>query len=625
MLLSMEDIRINGSIGTAGQVLTTDGVTGMSWASVPQGPTGATGVQGPQGLTGPTGSAGGATILPYSRVSPLTPQTSLLSADASGNIYDLGDAFYIKNFGSQVGLFALGSLDLIDQYGGAITLNGNALDFGLQGQFACRLSRDGGLRLGSGTNESVATYGSNSLDMNFQNNNVIKLSSIAYNGANAGLFLTRATTGLGAYFTDTGVQLGVNPDNFTYTTRLTREYLKVDKIKDASSTYGTLGQVLTSDASGNIVWATGSGGVQGPTGPQGATGAQGVKGDTGTFFVPSGLTGQYLVSQGGSSYGWSNQLVSNTPIAIPYSYAVYSNGTPPMRPDPTISNTYPYDGWFYTNNVVAENIGWTSAFTNTTTVPYPSYKINYNSNSVKQMYVCFLSTKTTCSINLGCYTYPPTSPNYYKSRLVAVLQEPSVLITAGIPYIAYYNFSSNTYPAPQKYLHTPMQMVLAQGTGTQVGGFYGEDLFLLSCGSNTGQTINNDSFIVSEMGYVMDDGTTQPFRQPLMFNGSSVQAANSSALTIAQGAGTLYLTPAYNGYTIIPGATLTLNFATGVVSPPTVGLLGVGAGQFSISVFNPSLGTPTTITYVGALGSTTYTLAVKSVVVFGWSGTYLFP
>ena len=111
-----------------------------------------------------------------------------------------------------------------------------------------------------------------------------------------------------------------------------------------------------------------------------------------------------------------------------------------------------------------------------------------------------------------------------------------------------------------------------------------------------------------------------------MFNGASVQAQNSGALTITQGTGTLYLTPQYNGYTIIPtGISFTLNSSTGVVGPPTVvGLLGVSAGQFSIIVFNPSA-VSVTITYTGIAGVTTYILLTKSVVVFGWSGTYLFP
>ena len=226
---------------------------------------------------------------------------------------------------------------------------------------------------------------------------------------------------------------------------------------------------------------------------------------------------------------------------------------------------------------------------------------------------------------MGCYTYPPTGVNYYKSRLVAVLQEPNVDISANIPYIGYYDFSGNTYPPPTKYLHTPIQMVLAQGTGTQVGSFYDESLFLLSCGSNTGQTINKDSFTVSEMGFIMEDGTSQPFRQPLMFNGATVQSQNSGMMTIPQGAGTLYLTPSYNNYTLIgTNTTFTLNSSTGVASPPTVGLLGVSAGQFCINVFNPSASS-ITITYTGASGTTTYILTTKSYVSFGWSGSYLYP
>jgi hypothetical protein len=214
LILTEKGLSLDGAYGTVGQVLTADGAEGMSWSDV---------------------SGGGTTILPYSRVAPLTPQTSVLSADSSGNIYDLGDAFYIRNFGASVGLFATGSLDLLDGYGGSTTLNTYALDFGTDGQFSCRLSQDGGLRMTSSYNECLATYSASSIDMNFQNNNVVKLSSVANNQANAGLFLTRVATGLGAYYTDIGVQLGVVPDTGIYTTTLTKEYLKVDKIKDASS------------------------------------------------------------------------------------------------------------------------------------------------------------------------------------------------------------------------------------------------------------------------------------------------------------------------------------------------------------------------------------------------------
>ena len=659
LILTEKGLSLDGAYGTVGQVLTADGAEGMSWTSVPQGPTGAQGPTGIQGQTGPTGPAGGGTtILPYSLTAPLTPLTSLLSADASGNIYDLSGVYDIQNNGVTygVGLSAFSSIDLRNAYGGHLLMTGGDLDFGQQGQFSARLSVDGGLRLTTDSNQDIATYGANSINMNYQNNNVVVLSSVAYNGADAGLFLTKSATGLGAYFTDSGVQLGVNPDTFVYTTKLTKDYLKVDKIQDASSTYGTLGQVLTSDASGNIVWATGAGGATGPTGPQGiegpqgtegptgpqgtegatgaqgptgpqgtegatgaqgptgatgVTGAQGQTGPTGTFFVPSGLTGQYLVSQGGSSYGWSNQLVSNTPIIVPASYAVYNTSQPPTAFNTVAFNSTPADGWFFQNYRTGINIDWHSYLLNAITSP----SISYSSNSIKQMYVCFTSLLTTCSISLNVYTLNdlPNPPNFFKSRFGTVLGEPSYTIVPNIPYIAYYDFSGNTFPPPQKFLHTPFPLVKTQGGGVQVGDFYGETLYYMAVGSNTIDLPDTCSMIISESGFIMEDGTTQPFRQPYLYQSASIQPLYPASLQVVVATATLALLQAQYGYTFITTlANLGLS-TTGLSSSLTQN------GVFTF--YNASVNPSTTITYNS--GSSTYVLLKGKAVSFVWNGSSL--
>ena len=309
---------------------------------------------------------------------------------------------------------------------------------------------------------------------------------------------------------------------------------------------------------------------------------------------------------------------------MPYSSSVYSNGQPPMRPDNTLYQSIPVSGWWYKNLQTGVNISWGIGLTNTQTTP-----TTFNSNMLKQVYVCFVSALTTCSLNLGIYTLPATSPNYYKSRMSLVLQEPSVSITASMPYIAYYDLSGSTLPAPQKFCYQPLQMVLAQGTSSQVGNFYNEDLWYMSVGSNTIQPAGLDSFVVQEAGVVIDDGINPPYRQPFLFNGGDVPNTPPATIpsSVLISGSTIYMTPQFNNYTILVQTNFTVSSAA---NGSYLGLGNVQAGYFAINFYNT--GASRVITYTGATGSTTYTIPTAGYFVLLWAnatgtgvGTFWLP
>ena len=665
-----KDIKINGNHGTAGQVLTSDGVEGMSWTDV---------------------SGGG------------------------GSIPTLQQVLDVSNVSINTPIL------LKDVYGDTLTLGTSNIDFGTQGQFSCKVAVDTGLTVKSHNTENVSSYGSDTINMNWENNNTVVLSSVAYNQGNAGLFLTKASTGLGSYYTDSGVQLGVYPDTNVYSSKLTKDYLKVDKIKDASSNYGTLGQILSSDASGNIKWATGASpstpslqqvldvsnntttgiymngagiydsdshilpgefkiSYTGDVGDSGSitineggftilnadgTGTvinqqnagsniiinqyDGITNNTSymnpfSFSVNDGIVGssltkidlttpnlrattitdmndsigkdgQYLVSTG-AGLEWSNQLVSNTPIIVPASYAVYNTSQPPTAFNPVAFGSTPIDGWFFQNYRTGINIDWHSYLLNAITSP----SISYSSNSIKQMYVCFTSLLTTCSISLNVYTLndTPNPPNFFKSRFGTVLGEPSYSIVANKPYIAYYDFSGNTYPPPQKFLHTPFPLVKTVGGGVQVGNFYGETLYYMAVGSNTIDPADTCSMIISESGFIMEDGTTQPFRQPYLYQSASIQPLYPYSVQQVLTGNTVAFTTLNIGYTFVAST-----YTSALTITTTLSSSVIQNGVFTVynsrvaSVTPPLPAVNIVITYNG---SSTYTLLAGKAVSFVWVG-----
>lgn len=324
-----------------------------------------------------------------------------------------------------------------------------------------------------------------------------------------------------------------------------------------------------------------------------------------------GLDGQYLVSTG-AGLEWSNQLVSNTPIIVPASIGTYTDSQPPSF-NVVDFNTVPYDGWYFQNYRTGglptpySNIGWNMYLSNGT---YPS-SISYNSNHMKQMYVCFMSMVSTCSIGLNVYTSPATGGNFYKSRFGTILQGATVDISLNKQYIAYYDFSGNTYPAPTKFLHTPLQMMVSP---VNVGSFYNETLNYFSVCSNTIASANADSFIVSEAGFIMEDGTQQPFRQPYLFQSASIQPLNPFSLQQALLTSSVILTTANIGYTFIVSSGTTLNMTN------TTGLSSNFIQNGVFSVYNArTAGNNIVITY-STVAPTTYTLLAGKSVSFVWVG-----
>jgi hypothetical protein len=327
-----------------------------------------------------------------------------------------------------------------------------------------------------------------------------------------------------------------------------------------------------------------------------------------------GLYGQYLVSTG-VGLEWSNQLVSNTPIIVPASMMTYTNSQPPSF-SVVVFNSIAYDGWFYQNYRTGINIGWNMYLTNGT---YPS-TIQYNTNSIKQMYVCFISTVSSCSIGLNVYTspLPPedplTAPAFYKSRFGAVLREPSVDISLNKPYIAYYDFSGNTYPAPTKFLHTPLQMM--PSTVNASGDFYNETLNYFSVCSNTASVTDADSFIVSEAGFIMKDGTQQPFRQPYLFQSASIQPLNPYSVQQVLTGNTIDFNISNLGYTFIATSYTTALTITTLITP-AASSLSVNTIQNGVFTIYNSKAVSVVITYNG---SSTYPLLAGKAVSFVWVG-----
>jgi hypothetical protein len=234
------------------------------------------------------------------------------------------------------------------------------------------------------------------------------------------------------------------------------------------------------------------------------------------------------------------------------------------------------------------------------------------------MYVCFQSTITTTSLGLNVYTLPATGGNFYKSRLGAVL-DPSVNIVADRPYIAYYDFSGNTYPAPTKFLHTPLHMTLAlPPTGTNVGVFYNETMYYMSVVSATNWGANQDSFIVSETGFIMEDGITQPFRQPYLFQSASIQPLYPFSLQQILLTVSLALTPTNIGYTFI--LTSVVSAGVGI----TITGLTSTATRNGVYAFYNQHSSAIVITYPKLpSGTSTYSLPSSQAITFAWDGTAL--
>jgi len=201
---------------------------------------------------------------------------------------------------------------------------------------------------------------------------------------------------------------------------------------------------------------------------------------------------------------------------------------------------------------------------------------------------------------------------FFKSRFGTVLGDPSYSIVANKPYIAYYDFSGNTYPPPQKFLHTPFPLVKTVGGGVQVGNFYGETLYYMAVGSNTIDPANTCSMIISESGFIMEDGTTQPFRQPYTYQSASVQPFYPASLQVIVGTATLALIQAQYGYTFIT--------AVATLAITTTGLSASLTQNGVFTFYNASINPSTTLTYNG---SSTYVLLKGSAVSFVWNGSSL--
>jgi len=392
--------------------------------------------------------------------------------------------------------------------------------------------------------------------------------------------------------------------------------------------------------------ATGPQGIQGVTGPQGIQGATGATGPTGSFPSPQGVTGTYLVSQGGTNFGWSNQVITAPAIVLPPTPLVYGGApsVPPVRPDPVQTGSTSYDGWFYQNYNTGTNIDWGCPLSLNTFSNTAYSGSSPNSNTLLQAYVCFVSLTTTSSVNLAFYTQPATPPNFYKSKFAAVYSQP---IIAGQPYIAYYNFDGNYLTSPpQKWLHTPLSMTKSP-VGV-VGTFYNESLLKMSISTSSTQGANKDCFIVSEAGVIIADGTNPPYRQPFILTGASIQSSyvngTYSVISTANGAASQTITAALNQSTFLLVPT---RFSAG---PPEVWnsittlnltLSGITTLANSyITIVNQNLNnnqhqtTPVVITYPTFNGisvvSTTYTLPLNQSITFNSFvdpslGYYFFP
>ena len=164
-------------------------------------------------------------------------------------------------------------------------------------------------------------------------------------------------------------------------------------------------------------------------------------------------------------------------------------------------------------------------------------------------------------------------------------------------------------------------MILApESTGVQVGAFYpNEQLYYFSVSSNTISPADTDSFIVSEAGFIMDDGTTQPFRQPYLFQSSSIQPLYPFSLQQVLTGNTVVFTTLNVGYTFV--ATI---YTTALTITTTVASSVIQNGVFTIynsrtaSAGPPPLPDyPIVITYNG---SSTYTLLPGKAVSFVWVG-----
>jgi len=350
--------------------------------------------------------------------------------------------------------------------------------------------------------------------------------------------------------------------------------------------------------------------------------------------LPSGgLTGQVLVSTGGSSAAWSPQVITAPAITLPPTPLVYGGppSVPPVRPDPVQTGLTSYDGWFYQNYTTGTNIDWGCPLSLNTFSNTAYSGSSPNSNTLLQAYVCFMSFTTTSSVNLAFYTQPPTGGNFYKSKFAAIYDQP---IVAGQPYIAHFDFSGNYLPPPQKWLHTPINMT--KSPVGPVGNFYNESLLKMSISTSSVQGAKKDCFIVSEAGVIVADGTNPPYRQPFILTGASIQGSylngayypiiSATANAIQQ------LTPALNQSTLLLTATAV---SITQLTLTTSGL--VAAANYYVTIVNQNLQnnplqtTSVSVIYPTSTGgaTSTYVLPLNQSITFNSvvtaSGSYLIP
>jgi len=323
----------------------------------------------------------------------------------------------------------------------------------------------------------------------------------------------------------------------------------------------------------------------------------------------SGNDGQVLTSGGDNALmRWGNlppppvtPVVINPALIVPYSATVYSNAHPPQIPSASAIASG-YDGWFYQNYVYGWNIDWISA------PPTATTKVS----QLQCLYFCFMSLNTTSLPFISIYTLPPTSPNYYNSRRAYIFPNGFAPV-ANKPYIAYIPLNGYT-GIPSRYAHTA---VLLENSGTsQVGAFAGtEDIYYFATCSNTISVVNQDSFIVSQQGIILNDGVNPVYNQPFTFTGASVQATYS-------GAKVMLLTTASN--TIIPTpANMFYNWVLNYFGIASMTILNTGLTAYpagiSFTITNQSTAT-SVITYNSV---TTLSLIQSQSVTFYWNAVNL--
>lgn len=206
-----------------------------------------------------------------------------------------------------------------------------------------------------------------------------------------------------------------------------------------------------------------------------------------------------------------NKILNTVSASTFSSPAIYADAKPPIQCPSSITNTYPFFGWYFINSF--------SSGTNKINWYLPPKNATFKVSDLLGFYLKLFNVSTTSNDNtpfITVYTKVDSlTPNYaswYKSRN-------TYIITATPTINTHYTFlfqKDGDVPTPQSY-NTNI-IPLSPSPVNNPRGSYAptEDILFFSIGTNSASPLNSVEFIAQKFGVMSIDGTTEFEFMPLL-------------------------------------------------------------------------------------------------------------